>query len=57
MPWLVALAVLVLFTSIQIATARQWRPRLPERVVPVYRRPRHALEEPPKIMSRRTLLF
>ena len=44
MPWLVALAVLVLFTPIQIATARQWRPRLPERVVPIYRRPRH---EPP----------
>lgn len=57
MPWLVALAVLVIFTSIQIATARQWRPRLPERVGPVYKRPRHAPEEPPEIMSRRIMLF
>lgn len=57
MPWLVALAVLVIFTCIQIATARRWRPLLPEHVIHIVRSWPWSPKEPPYLMSREDLLF
>lgn len=57
MPWIAALAILVIFTGIHIALARHWRLRLPERIVPVFWRWPWSPKEPTNLMSRRFLLL
>ena len=57
MSWLMALAIIILFTGIQVAMTRRWRPRFPERVVPIYRRRHYAPETPTEIWSRKFLLI